>query len=192
MRLFNRRQRRTTAFGDQLDQVETVRTAQQRTDLAILELDDNVGEQGWQAIERTCTQVSSFQRVRRIRIRRSQLREVLPLLYALIDLFCLGFERLDLLRTRGFRRTEENVRDFVLFPCVPALQVTAQIIIYLAFGNDDLVIHLTLAHARDGHFLANILAELDEGDAILLQRIAELGERHLVIGGDTLQRLLKL
>ena len=192
MRLLDRRQRSTTALGYQLDEVKAVRTAQQRTDLAILELDDNLGKQCRQAVKRPHAQTAPLQRIRSIGIRRGQLSKVLTLFRALVDLFCLYLELLDLLGTRRLRCAQENMRHFVFLRGISRGRIAAQIIVDLAFGDDDLVVHFTLAHACNGHLLADILAKFREGDAIFLQGIAELGQRHLVVGGDALQRLLKL
>ena len=48
----------------------------------------------------------------------------------------------------------------------------------------DEVVHLALAQARDQDLVPDILPELDEAVALRLDRLAELGEGHAVLGGD--------
>ncbi len=59
-----------------------------------------------------------------------------------------------------------------------------QVVVDLAIGNHDAALHFAFAQAREDDLLANLLAELGPGDAVLFQRRAEVLQRELVAFGD--------
>ena len=62
----------------------------------------------------------------------------------------------------------------------------------LAFGDLHLVVHLALPQPRHDHLLAHVVAEGIESHAILLERLAEVGQRQLVRLRDALDRSIDL
>src|SRR6185503_1138207 len=56
----------------------------------------------------------------------------------------------------------------------------------------DLVLDFTLAQARDQDLIAQVLAPGVEGDVVALEGAAEVGERHLVVFRDALDRAVDL
>lgn len=192
MRLLHGRQGAAAALGDQLDDMKAVGAAQDRRHFADFQLGHDLRKNAGQAIERAHAEASTLQAVRRIRVSRGQLGEIFALAEATENLVGFGLEFLDLLRARRLRRAQENVRDFVFLIGGPLARVAAQIVVDFAFRNQDLVFHLALAHAGDGHFLADVLAELAKFNTILLDRIAKLRHRHFVAASNPLQRLFEL
>ncbi len=59
----------------------------------------------------------------------------------------------------------------------PAACLVGQVVVDLAFGNDQLAVDLALTQADGDHFVADLLAEAGVLHAILFQRRAEL--RHV-------------
>ena len=66
-----------------------------------------------------------------------------------------------------------------------------QEIIHLPLSHVDPVVHLALLEAHQYDFIANFVAEFVEADAVMLNRLMKLGQRHPVLLGNATKRLIK-
>ena len=70
--------------------------------------------------------------------------------------------------------------------------LVGQVVVDLAFGNNQLAVDLSLTQTNGDHFVADFLAEAGVLHAILFQRRAELRHAHLVAGSDAADGLIEL
>ena len=135
---------------------------------------------------------AALQRVGRIRIARRDLREIGAghgLGARLVDLLA---RRFDLLRARLLGQAHQHVRQVVLVARAAVAPGFGEELVDLGVGHLDAVVDFALAQPLHLDLLAHLLAEALEGDAVLLQHLAEPGQRHVVVLGDALQRLVEL
>ena len=71
---------------------------------------------------------------------------------------------------------------------IAALVGIRQVVVDLAIGDDDAALDLTVAQAGQHDFLANLLAKLGPGDAVLFQCSTELRQAEAVAFGNAAHR----
>ena len=80
----------------------------------------------------------------------------------------------------------------LVFLAGPGVLLVCQVVVDFAVRNDQLAIDFALAQANHGDLVADFLAEAGISHAILLQRLTELRQIHLVAAGDAVDRLIQL
>ncbi len=99
---------------------------------------------------------------------------------------------LDALGARLLGDAHQDVREVVLGALRRGVLHVLEEELDLAVAHLDPVVDLALAQAREQHLLAHVAAEGVEGEAVALERGAELRHGHLVVLGDALHRALEL
>jgi hypothetical protein len=83
---------------------------------------------------------------------------------------------------RAIEHRHQDLRDVDLRARASSDAALLDQLIDLGIGDPDPAHDLALAHPLDHDLVANVLAELGEGHAFLTQPLAQLGQRHLVLG----------
>jgi hypothetical protein len=165
--------------------------AQRLADLARLHLLQHRGEKLGQPLVRPPAEVAALERVRGVGIARRDPGEIAAPARLGERLLRLRARLLDALGARTLRHPHEDVRHVVLRALGICLELLEEQI-DLAVVHLDLVLDFALAEPREQNLLAQVLAPGVERDVVALEGAAEIGQRHLVVLRDALDRAVEL
>ena len=172
--------------------MEAVGAAQQRRNLAGLELGGRLDEHLRQPLGGTPAQRACAHGFGRVRERRRQPRKVAPPLQLAQDLLAPQALPLDLFGIGPFGDAQQDLRDVVLRRHRTAFALLGQERIDIGLADDQLGIDLALTQPADQHFFTDLLAKAAEADAVALELGAQLGRRGAIFFGQARHRAVEL
>ena len=184
MGLLDHGRRAAAAAADELDQMESGRTAYDAAHLARLQTIQGLGVEIRQPVARAPAHGPALKRVLGVGKTDGQLGKIGALAQLREHLLGAGTLPVHFLRARLIGQPQHDVAQVEVGRRRRRSGLLAEKIVDLIVGDHDAVVHLAFAQARQQDLSADFLAEFVELNPVTLQGLAELAQRHLVALGN--------
>ena len=175
----------------QAEQVEAARRADRLGDLAGLHLANALGDDRRQLRAAAPAERAAFDVGAAFGVRDGELREILAALRLVVHLARALLARLDLLGRGRHRHGDQDVRDVVLGILVGRVLLPRHELLELARRDVDAADDVALTQQLQRHLAADLVAEIAIVDALLRERLRQIGEADVVALGDVVERAVQ-